>query len=505
MRKLKNGSLTTLTLLGLLMFGLGSGSVVLAGDGSGTSGGGGITPPEGVSSAWIKNSIRQSRLSLYLYFNSQAKLYRASPSPVGKLLFEGAHTVFEMIQTTSIELNEEGPCLDPAHEEKDGAAPGSQPNSICISVKNLAQKLNSDNYWNQTIALVGHEFSHLLGANEAQALEIQKSIIEAYRKIPKNLPGDLRIQMPTPFERVLGWSRFVKTMLNDLWVDPKALDEHLSRQFGPADEILSKGVFVSEGLSGLDISQTALWWEIFWKLRMLQAAGCARNPESYRMTVCQGELDRAFGTDLQVSLPVLVKRMNSQTPIDDLADVVIRRIDSEATLKVELDEVIETVKRLLDGVNTLPPLWGSYLPKDPDLLPVLDNSIEWRSNRVLLTADDFHIGAEGVTYYGSPSFGDFHSDPGNPDYWTFEAEWMENGREMRLFIYFAADEKHWWATEIRTYDGRESSNWHTYQGRFFESPLGVPFQGDLDLIGISEKGVAGSLHFRNLKIQTTLH
>ncbi len=129
---------------------------------------------------------------------------------------------------------------------------------------------------------------------------------------------------------------------------------------------------------------------------------------------------------------------------------------------------------------------------------VAENPVAWRSDVVSLQAADMAITADGRHFVGHDPVA-LHSDPGNLRYWTLEAAWHEGGAEMRLNIYFAADDRDWWATEIRTYDGREPADWITYMGTFFRRPLGQPYTGDLDIS--TNRPLPGRLTFARLRIE----
>ncbi len=73
------------------------------------------------------------------------------------------------------------------------------------------------------------------------------------------------------------------------------------------------------------------------------------------------------------------------------------------------------------------------------------------------------------------------SDPGDPTYRTLEWTWTEHGVEMRLNLYFASDGATWWVSEIRAYDGRQSAEWLTASGTFFEGPLGQAYDGPAEV------------------------
>jgi hypothetical protein len=138
-------------------------------------------------------------------------------------------------------------------------------------------------------------------------------------------------------------------------------------------------------------------------------------------------------------------------------------------------------------------------------------AIDWDSGAVHLTADGLRIvtadhvfTAAGITRVAPPdsfacaeTVGDCVSivsdGSKSQTYRTLEMIWREVGREMRLFIYLAADERTWWVTEIRTYDGRPlgSQDWLTWGGfsglpfpggKLLETPLGTAWSGDLDLV-----------------------
>lgn len=125
-----------------------------------------------------------------------------------------------------------------------------------------------------------------------------------------------------------------------------------------------------------------------------------------------------------------------------------------------------------------------------------NNPVKWSSGLVSLTASDFWIVAGGGRYV-APGSVVIHSDPGTAVYRTLELSWQERGHEMRLNIYIAADRQNWWASEIRTYNGQEPSDWIIYPGPQFTSPRGQAYHGNLDLAATT-RGIAGSIHFREL-------
>ncbi len=148
-----------------------------------SGGGGGTTNPAPASLRQIEGSLRRAKFMLLAWLNREESEYQreknsASESDImGTLLFDSQPNVFEIISRLNIETKAGEPCLDQDLNPVDGSAVISRPNIICISTFNLAAKLSEYNYEYETTALVMHEISHLLGANEVMANHIQKSVL----------------------------------------------------------------------------------------------------------------------------------------------------------------------------------------------------------------------------------------------------------------------------------------------------------------------------------------
>jgi hypothetical protein len=120
------------------------------------------------------------------------------------------------------------------------------------------------------------------------------------------------------------------------------------------------------------------------------------------------------------------------------------------------------------------------------------SSFHFATPQVVLDAASVVVDAGGRSFV-PPTDVAIHSDPGTPNqYTTLELEWNAQGVPMRIYMYFASDGTNWWATEIRTYDGSAAGEWIEMPGKYFTSPLGTAFQGDLDL---------RSLHIHGLKLE----
>ena len=132
-------------------------------------------------------------------------------------------------------------------------------------------------------------------------------------------------------------------------------------------------------------------------------------------------------------------------------------------------------------------------------------AVSWQTSTVSLKASAFWIVADGKCYTSSSAKVAVHSDPGWSTYTTLELVWTENNREMRYFIYFTADGNGWWSDEMRTYNEQQPySDWLYYDGKFFQSPIGQAFTGNLDLTNDPADTIRGELHLHGLTLSTTL-
>ncbi len=132
-------------------------------------------------------------------------------------------------------------------------------------------------------------------------------------------------------------------------------------------------------------------------------------------------------------------------------------------------------------------------------------AVTWQTATVSLQASAFWIVANGQCYTSRGAKVRVDGDPGWSRYTTLELTWTELGREMRFFTYFYADSSSWWSDEMRTYNGQQPyGDWLFYYGKFFTSPIGQSFHGDIDLTNDPQDEIRGELHLRGLTLSTTM-
>jgi hypothetical protein len=111
--------------------------------------------------------------------------------------------------------------------------------------------------------------------------------------------------------------------------------------------------------------------------------------------------------------------------------------------------------------------------------------VHWITEVVDLAAEDLWLQVAGGRIVVPPDDSRIKvsSDPGNPAYWTLEVAWMAGQVEMRINLYFSADDAGWRIDEARIYDGRIPGDWLELRGaNIAGAPLGAPFTGDIDLV-----------------------
>ncbi|MGZ3769646.1 MAG: hypothetical protein ACXVCP_08585 [Bdellovibrio sp.] len=162
-------------LSGFLLLSLNSVAAPKLKDGGMSGGGGGTIITDPVGNEAIEQILTSSRRDLYLYFN-KLSMY---PYPTDNRIDNIKNRIQQIIADITIYPSYEG-CNDKAGNDVDGSIYSPVQASICISIKNLGKKLTRDNAQAQTIALVGHEYAHLLGYSEEDAVFIQNWILSAF-------------------------------------------------------------------------------------------------------------------------------------------------------------------------------------------------------------------------------------------------------------------------------------------------------------------------------------
>ncbi|MNK88122.1 hypothetical protein D3C87_1080760 [compost metagenome] len=146
-------------------------------DGGMSGGGGGSTPADPVTEDDVLFELRMVRQELYLYFNTLS-MYENSLGPVMDQIKDKILPIIENVPIHASSVY----CLDKFGNPKDGSIYSPHGNAICITVKNMVNKLRQDNVKTQIAALVAHEYAHLAGLGEADAVAVQDWIVSSFSR-----------------------------------------------------------------------------------------------------------------------------------------------------------------------------------------------------------------------------------------------------------------------------------------------------------------------------------
>lgn len=127
------------------------------------------------------------------------------------------------------------------------------------------------------------------------------------------------------------------------------------------------------------------------------------------------------------------------------------------------------------------------------------NSVNWKTNTVSMSADDFYISIDGKKFV--PQKATIHSDPGDHQYTTLEVTWFQNGIEMRLYLYLKADSKKYWVSEARIYNGKKKADWIIFNDELFKTTLWEESNYNTLSINQETSDYKVEIHFENVKLE----
>ena len=159
----------------------------------GVSGGGGNMispkPPLSANNPEIVEEIvgrSQNTVLNYLWqkrTDFEANRLSASHREAFAPVFENPLRIEDAVRGTRLHIAEERSCWDSQHKPVDGSTFSKEANSICISAYNIAKKADLSDIHPQSVALMIHEYSELIGLSEEQAVKAQAKALEELRAL----------------------------------------------------------------------------------------------------------------------------------------------------------------------------------------------------------------------------------------------------------------------------------------------------------------------------------
>lgn len=304
----------------------------------GVSGGGGNSKPaDRVTAQEVKDTLQKARMYVQFRFNHLSRFSRPEEwSAAERKLFASPKTVMSFVREIPLQLNEQGPCLDPEGKEMDGSALLQPSPSICISIPRLTEKLSKDNLRVQAFALVLHEFSHLVGTDEAQADELQLNGIAAFREAEYESTEE---QFNAARFLLAAFGQMVERYMQPVKRDWKRVAGDL-REVTQAfsDEILFKTP-ASRWFQLWDTYARARQELTYVRLALAGNAACEKSKQSGYVS-CKQILDGLFAGDRRITYHTYLERSYGPdfppTPFDG---EIIERVTSPETLAAEMIKV----------------------------------------------------------------------------------------------------------------------------------------------------------------------
>ncbi len=316
-------------------------------------GGGGTTNPDPTTPIKVMQALTLPSLPALVFYLYEAERTYSSFSPQEKLkspfrkLFPPApaRDIFALVRNPRIDLFWTKPCRDYDGAAYDGSVVATRVDAVCLSPFTMAPKLNKYNVQAETLALLLHELSHLLGTTEAEAVSVQISALEALSEMGIDdvisKAGDLAqeyggMSLIADISRsasVLGDAPDVTDVQQRLWV------QDLVGKF----EQFRSGVQLSVGnaMAVRSNSEKRLSAESL-RLWVLAQAYCDS---------CQQDLNDIFHGKESATVDEIRKAHGSKAYASPYGSIVIRNPKSKAAIKdsfQDFSSAIEKVRREMD-------------------------------------------------------------------------------------------------------------------------------------------------------------
>jgi hypothetical protein len=329
----------------------------------GVSGGGGNAKPnDPVTAQELLSLVRRARLDLTMYFHwyahSETGLSQAEKVLRRKLFGKGLPSIVDRLAEVRIEERLDGPCYDSSGQEVDASAQTSPPQRVCLSIARLKDKLLRENYEKQTLALLAHEYFHLVGATESEAEFLQQRVLARF-----DLYSMLRSELDKSFRE----DQSLVRMNRDLVRNTLANFDHYSW-----DEIF--GVFETVRFIRKDLGEFGHFFDDEDSLgfcllngHLLNVAalmnlkahvawfGACTLSDSMRSSwpTCRRRLDDIFLQDREISYPTLRDRWGGVLDPGPFPNLRFRKVSDRETARLELVDLLAQSEILYEHVQTL--------------------------------------------------------------------------------------------------------------------------------------------------------
>ena len=190
-------------------------SSVFAGGISG--GGGGTVIPDPAGAEFIQHQLSGARISLLMFLKNMSFVSDR------KSLFDGNDNILEKVKQTSLKIEMDKSCYDFDKQPNDGSI-NSDPNTICLSAKTIGEKVSMVTAYPQLLALMAHEYSHLMGYDEKDATSFQVEVLYSAKSVSESDGFTIATQFISSAFNAQNWLMGAELAINHRNDFPKTYD-----------------------------------------------------------------------------------------------------------------------------------------------------------------------------------------------------------------------------------------------------------------------------------------
>ncbi len=153
----------------------------------GFSGGGGnviaVTPVKSPASPLlVRNIVKQARIALASYLiQKQQQLNNGTLAQAEANaflpIFSFKNSIVRAIRRVDVYVVTDRPCYDRMHRSFDGSTTSERLNSICVSALNLSRKVELKQMEAESLALLLHEYTEVIGRSDEEAIRVQMAAL----------------------------------------------------------------------------------------------------------------------------------------------------------------------------------------------------------------------------------------------------------------------------------------------------------------------------------------
>ncbi len=106
-------------------------------------------------------------------------------------VFDHNNSIYKSFDEYNMKVPTESPCFDRQYQPVDGSVVIGYKKEVCISAKNMADKVHKSEWHAQSGALILHEYVEILGHSEDTATKVQQTTLDDLKEFFKiNPPKD---------------------------------------------------------------------------------------------------------------------------------------------------------------------------------------------------------------------------------------------------------------------------------------------------------------------------